>query len=145
MKLALSFLALVASLGTPQDAPDPAGSSGMTPAFSNWAPQGAFQSVPTAESAAPQGSTAIGPPLAAQGPSESKPVKPADVETPCEEACWNSYSKKFDSCHARSWVCDFSILGICLSKHQDPVLLADCQSAAKAVFDACMQACNPAP
>jgi hypothetical protein len=64
---------------------------------------------------------------------------------PCVEACWKNYEKKVDFCHERSWVCDFSILGICLSKHQNPVFLQDCQDAALEVYQACKQACTATP
>jgi hypothetical protein len=141
MKLALSLAATLAVLLIPpQHAPNlpltgwAVASPSLPATASSW-------SVPSPSSApAPQTSAP-----SAQGASASKPEKPSGATTHCLEVCWKTFEKKTDFCHARSWVCDASILWICVSKHQNPVFLQDCLDAALAAYNACAKACAPAP
>lgn len=61
----------------------------------------------------------------------------------CLQACLRQFQQNVSQCKKVCWVCDYSVLGLCLEGHHDEECLRYCKDLARGVQDACAAACHP--
>ena len=77
---------------------------------------------------------------ASAAPSPAAPGADKKTST-CLNACLQTYLSNVERCRRSSWVCTYSLFGICLEGHHDEERLRYCVNLAQAVHDACVDEC----
>lgn len=60
----------------------------------------------------------------------------------CLDRCFKDLTRNLSACRRACWVCDYSVLGICLSGHHSAECLEYCEEVARDVHAACVEDCG---
>ncbi len=59
----------------------------------------------------------------------------------CMKACQREYERSMAQCKPLCFICDFSVLGICIEGHHDRECLRGCRVIAESTYVACAGGC----
>lgn len=79
--------------------------------------------------------------VAPSAPASAATAPPSS--TSCLDACFKQLSRNLNACRKACWICEYSVLGICLSGHHDVECFTYCSAAAREVHEACVAGCGP--